>query len=133
MLWKSDLVCFIKQTMFQDIQQLHMWSGWSGADNYHPTTKIGGTGDSVPSYNEGLQHLTYHHARAEKVHTQQLHLWGGFDDPWSPSVPGKPGSMGDALDSWSDGVGSKSTQYHKVTSEAKPVHPTTRRHYPIGF
>jgi len=58
--------------MFQDIQQLHMWSGFSGTDNYHPTSTTGSHGDSAPSFDAGLHHL-YHHARAEPgtVHTQQ--------------------------------------------------------------
>ena len=63
--------------MFQDIQQLHEWSGFSGKDNYHPTSKTGSHGDSWSSFDAGLHHLyprgPMYGARAEPgtVHTQQ--------------------------------------------------------------
>jgi len=126
--------------MFQDIQQLHLWSGFGDTDNYHPTSPWGGHGDSANSYTAGTKHLSYpvpgyHNARAEpgKVHTQQLFgftHWGPADDA-PPMAP--PGSYGDSQDSWSAGVSGPPVWKHHATSEAKPVLPTTRRHYPIGF
>jgi hypothetical protein len=129
--------------MFQDIQQLHMWSGFSGTDNYHPTSTTGSHGDSAPSFDAGLHHL-YHHARAEPgtVHTQQLsarfcaptgtscvtvHTTVAEEAQWI-----LPGSRGDTIDPWNEGL-KHLTMRQGATSEVKPVHPTTRRHYPIGF
>ena len=120
--------------MFQDIQQLHLWSGFPDTDLYHPTSTMGGHGDSAPSYDAGTKHLYYHHARAEpgKVHTQQLWGWGPAAD--KPTTP-PPGSYGDSHDPWSAGVDGpwKKNYGQHATSEAKPVLPTMRRHYPIGF